>query len=232
MSFNYSPRIPTNGLVVYLDPANTRSYPGTGLTFSDISRTQLTATMSSSVTYTGGGMVFTGATGSYITLPPSNITTAFTINAWIKPTGLSLAGLTNYLGIVNSINGNSGQTNRLLLTSTYDRLLFQATDGVTQYNPFSDFFPSIQNKVSMVTVTYYNSTIRFYINGKSVLVTPINISSSIAGGVLNSTIGWGANSNDYYFNGTIYNYSLYNVGLLDSEVARLYSALSGRYGLS
>lgn len=231
MSFNYSPKIPTAGLILYLDSINTRSYPGTGLTFSDLGNKQLVATMSSSVTYSGGGMLFTGGTGSYITAPPSNITNSFTINSWIKPTGLSLAGSTTYLGIANSINGNSGQRNRFMLNSSYNILYFQATDGLATYDIFSDVFPSIQNKISMVTCVYNGINVRFYVNGQSVLTTPYPLSISLAGGLSNSTIGWGATSNDYYFNGTIYNYSIYNKGLSNLEVTRLYSALSGRYGL-
>jgi hypothetical protein len=38
MAFNYSPKIVTDGLVLYLDAANPRSYPGTGTTWYDLSR--------------------------------------------------------------------------------------------------------------------------------------------------------------------------------------------------
>lgn len=231
MSFNYSPKIPNSGLVLYLDAGNTKSYPGTGITFSDIGNKKLTATMSPTVTYSAGGMVFTGGTGSYITAPPSSITTSFTINSWIKPTGLSLAGNTSYLGIVNSINGNASQRNRLLLSSNYNQLYFQGDDGVTSYDISSDIFPSIQNKISMVSCTYNGTQVRFYVNGQSVLAIPYALSASLAGGTSRSTIGWGANTNDYYFKGTIYNYSLYNIGLSDSEIFRLYAALYSRYRL-
>ena len=38
MSFNYSPKIVTDGLVLYLDAANLKSYSGTGSTWFDLSR--------------------------------------------------------------------------------------------------------------------------------------------------------------------------------------------------
>jgi hypothetical protein len=38
MAFNYSPKIVTNGLVFYVDAANTRSYPGSGTVWTDLSR--------------------------------------------------------------------------------------------------------------------------------------------------------------------------------------------------
>ena len=38
MAFNYSPKVVTDGLVLYLDAANTKSYPGSGITWTDLSR--------------------------------------------------------------------------------------------------------------------------------------------------------------------------------------------------
>ena len=38
MSFNYSPKIITDGLVLYLDAANIRSYVSGSTTWNDISR--------------------------------------------------------------------------------------------------------------------------------------------------------------------------------------------------
>ena len=38
MAFNYSPKIVTDGLVFYLDAANTKSYIGSGTTWTDLSR--------------------------------------------------------------------------------------------------------------------------------------------------------------------------------------------------
>jgi hypothetical protein len=230
MSININPKIPTTGLILYLDGSSTLSYPGTGITFSDISRTQTIATMSSSVSFVNNGMLFTGATGSYVLTTPSAVTTSFTINAWINPTGISQAGVSNYLGIVNAINGYASR-NRFLLKSDYTSLFFQTYDGVSDYNIYSDSFPSIQNKTSMVTVTYDGTNVMFYLNGQSILATPYALSITMASGLSNSSIGKGAVSDDYYFNGTIYNYSLYNRGLSSSEVSRLYSALSSRYGL-
>jgi hypothetical protein len=36
MAFNFSPKIVTNGLVLYLDAANTRSYSGSGTAWNDL----------------------------------------------------------------------------------------------------------------------------------------------------------------------------------------------------
>ena len=37
MSFHHSPRITTDGLILYLDAANTKSYSGSGTVWTDLS---------------------------------------------------------------------------------------------------------------------------------------------------------------------------------------------------
>ncbi len=37
MAFHHSPRIVTDGLVLYLDAANSKSYPGSGTNWYDLS---------------------------------------------------------------------------------------------------------------------------------------------------------------------------------------------------
>ena len=63
MSFNYSPKIVTDGLVLYLDAANTRSYPGTGTTWTDLSRSSLPTPLYNGPTFNstnGGSIIFDG----------------------------------------------------------------------------------------------------------------------------------------------------------------------------
>ena len=63
MAFNYSPRIIQDGLVLYLDAANTKSYPTTGTTWSDLSRRGNNGTLTNGPTFNssnGGIIVFDG----------------------------------------------------------------------------------------------------------------------------------------------------------------------------
>ena len=66
MAFNYSPRIIQDGLVLYLDAANTKSYPTTGTTWSDLSRRGNNGTLTNGPTF-NIAMSFTTNTGT-----PSN----------------------------------------------------------------------------------------------------------------------------------------------------------------
>jgi len=63
MAFNYSPKVTTDGLVLYLDAANTRSYPGSGTTWSDLSRSSNNGTLINGPTFNSanlGSIVFDG----------------------------------------------------------------------------------------------------------------------------------------------------------------------------
>jgi hypothetical protein len=64
MGLGHSPRIVTDGLVLCLDAANARSYPGTGTTWTDRSASGNHGTLTNGPTFdsdNGGGIVFDGA---------------------------------------------------------------------------------------------------------------------------------------------------------------------------
>ena len=68
MSTKYSPKIVTDGLVLCLDAANSKSYPGSGTSWNDLSRNNNTGTLTNGPTYTssfGGSSVFDG-TNDYV----------------------------------------------------------------------------------------------------------------------------------------------------------------------
>ena len=63
MGLIHSPRIVTDGLVLYLDAANNRSYPGTGTTWSDLVGSN-NGTLNNGPTFSGangGSIVFDGS---------------------------------------------------------------------------------------------------------------------------------------------------------------------------
>ena len=63
MAFNFSPKIVTDGLVLYLDAANTRSYVSGSTTWNDISRSGNNGTLTNGPIFNssnGGSIVFDG----------------------------------------------------------------------------------------------------------------------------------------------------------------------------
>ena len=88
MALSHSPRIVTNGLVLALDAANIKSYPGSGTTWTDLSGIGNNGTLTNGPTYSsanGGSLVFNG-TDNYVSLPANSINTNadLTLNYWVK----------------------------------------------------------------------------------------------------------------------------------------------------
>ena len=93
MSLSHSPKVVTDGLVLYLDAANKRSYPGTGATWSDLKGSN-NGTLTNGLTFDGdnkGSIVFDG-TNEYVSLNSNSLTdgdSPFTVCAWVKTSSSS-----------------------------------------------------------------------------------------------------------------------------------------------
>ena len=113
MGLFHSPRIVTDGLVMALDAANTKSYPGTGTTWFDISGNSNNATLNSVTHKSDNGGVFetAGALTSYIDNNTINLTsTNFTVFCASRFTGSDnarLVGGRNNNFLVGHWNGHA-----------------------------------------------------------------------------------------------------------------------------
>jgi len=227
MAFHYSPKIVTSGLVLYLDAGNYRSYNTVGPTWSDLSGYGNNGALVNGPTYStsgGGGIFFDGT--NYIRINPTNASTQFTLNFWIKVT----AAPPDYIGLINRFNGVNSSRNRFLIQGNLNRLYFEALINGVSYDIVSDFFPSILNKNTMCTMTWDGNSVLFYINGLSVMSTPYALTGTLTSGLSNPTIGWGSDT-IYYFGGNIYNVSIYNRALTSQELLKNYNVLKSRFGL-
>ena len=83
MGIAYNSSIVRDGLVLHLDAANQKSYPGSGTTWSDLSGNGNNGTLVNGVAYSSdnnGNMVFDGV-NDYVSLPSITLT-AWTIGYW------------------------------------------------------------------------------------------------------------------------------------------------------
>jgi hypothetical protein len=78
MSLSHSPSIVTSGLVLCLDAANPRSYPGSGTTIYDISGSGYNGTLVNGPTFSSvnGGVIVTDGVNDYIDVPGINLATS------------------------------------------------------------------------------------------------------------------------------------------------------------
>lgn len=224
MGVNYNTRIVTSGLVFYLDSENTKSYPGSGTSWYDISSSAKTGTMNGTITYSAGDMTFSSAGSGYVTASDLGNLSTWTCESWFNMT--SLPGATYPSLITNVYPGTFNKVNYMLgyyganavLTGFYDGTWHVTTGYATV---ISTWYQAVG--------TYDGSTIKLYINGVlqpgslSYVATP----TTSAGGI---RVGrrW---DNAEYINGKINVAKIYNRALTDAEVEINFNALRGRFGI-
>ena len=229
MSLNHSPSIVANGLVLYLDAANRKSYPGSGTTWIDLSGNKNNGTLVNSPSYgsdNGGNLVFNGTT-QWIkvgtNLDPYFSSTAVTLSVWVYPT--------QYGQIVDELAGSGWHDSQIdmLGNGTFAFRLWNSTASV------SSLSYSLNNWYNLV-LSYNGTTKNCYVNG--VLVSTQNESRATPyysgyAGLYYALMTIDATSNGItsYGGGKISTFMVYNRQLGTAEVQQNFNALRGRYGI-
>ena len=225
MSFRFSPKIVNTDLAIYLDAANTRSYPGSGTPWNDLSRNDADGTLINGPTFNSvnGGIISLDGSNQYVEIPKTGILSgksSFTINCWIRPT--SLVGIRPIF--VNYYVGNL----EVLLRINNSNLQFY-TYTSSQIGGTTQSFTTV-NQWSNVVATYDGATMMTYVNG-----VPSPTTYSQTGGLATSTlpylIGYYTSPTVYYFSGDVSNCAVYTSCLSSAQVVQNYDALKSRFGL-
>ena len=224
MAFNYSPRVITDGLVLYLDAANTRSYPGTGTVWSDLSRGGNNGVLTNGPTFNsgnGGNIVFDGVDDRVTTNSIS--LTNWTIQVWFK--SAPVAG--QFKGIVEFALTSTGRSGLGINTNgrpliTYPTSLFNVSQGSAIDN----------NTWCCLTGTLNSGTPNLYVNG---VLQSLSGNSSAANAITLNTIFIGdftiVPSTLYPLNGNIASVIFYNRALSATEILQNYNTTKSRFGI-
>jgi len=233
MAFNYSPKIVTDGLVLYLDAANNRSYPGSGTTWTDLSRGSNNGTLTNGPTFNsanGGSIVFDGI-NDYVNCGTTDIIPgSWTINVWVqqkKTTGAAV-----FFGRSGTAP-NYDQTAILGWIATGNKFFTQGkTVGGIYSSTTSSFSPSTTVIYNVVgTFNTASTALNLYINGVldntkvigSLFTTGSNLSNQV--GCSDGTIPGN------FTQGNLYSVQIYNRALSSTEVLQNYNATKTRFGL-
>ena len=212
----YNPSIIRDGLILYVDAANTRSYSGSGLTANSLVGS-LNGTLVNGVgfgTTNNGYFIFDGS-NDYINFGNSSTVqqNSGTLSAW----AIASSPGSSYRGIIAK-QGAYG----LFYTDS----ILVAYDWVAGA-PRSTSINIADNTWKNVVLTYQSGVsngTRIYINGVSVLTTTITIQSQVA------NLFGGAEANaSQYASCQISLFNMYNRALSAAEVANNYNAMRGRY---
>ena len=210
-----------DGLVLYLDAANARSYPRTGNTWFDRSGNGNDGTFAGDVRYSEsnfGSLTFDG-TDDYVPIGSTGFPTlssAGTLSAWARTNTItgSFSFIVSYGGTSTNVARFLGINSSTFLFGGY------ANDISASGVPLNTWF-------NMAGV-YTGTNALMYVNG--VLVSgPTAKSWSTNSG--NASVGRQTNGGEYW-NGNIAQVSIYNRALSATEIAQNYNALKGRYGLT
>ena len=229
MAFNYSPKIVTDGLVLYLDAGNSLSYPGSGTTWTDLSRSMLSGSLVNGPTYSSanlGSIVFDG-NNDYIDLGNPNLykfTTNFSISAWALYSQIKI----NWPAII--AKGDYAYR----ISANVDGTKFHF--GINNSPTTSIFFDSTinfeLNKWYYITLTFTNIKLTGYVNG----IESGNASFASPTSCYNNPYNVRLGSNEQgaggrNWPGRISGVQFYNRVLSAEEILQNYNATKTRFGL-
>jgi hypothetical protein len=228
MSFNYSPKIVTDGLVLCLDAANPNSYASGSTAWRDLSRGGNNGTLINGPTFNaanGGSIVFDG-TNDYVNCGNStslSITSNISLSTWINSTTLFTAQnfppfIIKGINISYMLYGNS-YTNQVRLRIG-DNIAANVIDTVSTI--------AINSWYNIVG-TYDGTNMRIYINGT--LDNTKSRTGTIPVGSNTVYIGYNPVGEALVYNGRISQTSIYNRALSAQEILQNYNATKTRYGL-
>lgn len=240
MALSHSPLVITSGLVLYLDAANPRSYPGSGTTWFDLSGNGNNGSLTGGPTFNsanGGNIVFDGV-DDYIILNTNvdnTLGSGYTLSIWVKPT----LGSGNALW--NSYNGQGGLDGMTMGVSQTGEVTNFLTDSAGH-----NYMGQISSAGAVSSGAWFNivGTWRgsFVSSSWQIFVNGILLSTSnYSGGTVNSfdestdplEIGRYRNFSGPtgYLNGLVSNAQVYNRPLSNQEIIQNFNATRGRFGI-
>jgi hypothetical protein len=229
MSLSHSPSIITQNLVLCLDAANSKSYPGSGTAWTDLSGNGNNGTLVNGVGYNGsnlGSLSFDGV-DDYISFSSNpSLTNQITVETWVKlenPQGPNNGGL--ILGRESSYRMLYGSTSVDWICSTENNGWYSTGTVITASSL------SLYTQIYQIVGTYDGSNNRIYVNGTLRNTNTNTISGNIRTNgtyyLMRTTadnVDWGQ--------GIIYSHKLYNKALTAAEIQQNYNALKSRFNLT
>lgn len=215
MGVGYNPKIVTSGLVLLLDAANVKSYPGSGSTWFDLSGNNNNMTLFGTPTFStaNAGVLQFNGTNQYGTVTALNYST----------TTFSIIAASRY----------SGATRGRVITSVSNNWLFGHWGSTTE-NYYAEGWvssvgagPNDTNwRIYAGTEDYTGDRRSLYVNNQARVV------DSAAGGQGFNGLGVGRWGNATEYSTCEVSYiAIYNRILTNQELAQNFNAMRGRFGL-
>lgn len=206
-----------DGLVYHIDPANTKSYPGTGLTFYDLVTGGIGGTLTNGPTYdvsSKGGFYFDGVDDYAVCGRREDIQgTNITLSVWARFYSLTSGDVAVCFGWTDGVNWRNG-------------------NGIGSYGGYirsfltSLFYTGNLNDWYHIAIASSGGTNNLYINGIGVSSTSSSFTYASTNLLL---MGWGGSGYGSYGKFTLGSAKIFNRGLTALEVSQEYNATKKRY---
>jgi hypothetical protein len=235
MGIAYNPRTITDGLVLCLDAANPKSYPGSGTIWTDLSGNGNNGTLVNGVGYSGsnlGSLSFDGVddyVSTSLNVGPSNFGSAgFTFNLALKVVDDGATDVRRMLFGKTSFNvdGFGFGFNHDLSNSNIWSVSFYPSNNIAFFGSFTPDFGNIE----FLTFLYDgNNIVQLYKNGN--LLSSLTLSGTRT--YKNDTMFIGSFNQGGWsvFLGNIYLFQGYNRALTAQEIQQNFIATRSRFGI-
>jgi hypothetical protein len=222
MAYQNGPKIITDGLVMYLDAGNPKSYPGSGTLWTDLTRNGNNGTLTNGPTFNsenGGGIVFDGSNDYVLTNYSAN-PSEITFELVVKPLNISTGTEKSFLG-----KFDGSQYFSIGLQSA-DSSIYRVGNGGGTID--SNFIPANTSSFYSITVTNTSGARLIYVNGdlkngSAATATPSNVAGALYIGSVGGAFWYAAFA--------LYSLKVYNRILSASEILQNYNATKGRFKL-
>jgi len=227
MGIIYNSKIVTNGLVLYLDAANIRSYPKSGTTWFDMSGQGNNGTLTNSPTFNAnnaGSIVFDGVDDYVeITGNATNTPSSMTLFCFVYPQNIRPEEI---IATQNNGVGYRFMT-RVYAGAAGVKWGFRPA-GVNESPEYQGTTTLSNNTWNCLAVTYTTSNLILYLNGNIELnqATPYALAH---GG--NIRLGDGIGGAQVHLQGNLPIFMMYNRALTQAEVAQNFNANRKRFGI-
>jgi hypothetical protein len=224
---SHGPKVVTDGLVLCLDAGNSKSYPGSGTTWTDLSGNGNNGTLTNGPTYSssnGGSLVFDGTNDFIDFTSDSNLfpTSGLTISSWFKTT-VADRWVVNRTSSPPDTFPSDGY---YLIGEIAGTMLF----GVNAIGVSTPSVITTGTWINMVGTWTPSTSILLYQNGIQVASNTTSIPASIINPSVVIEIGRRPGGPDYW-DGNLAQVSIYNRALTASEIQQNFNALRSRFGV-
>jgi hypothetical protein len=246
MSFSFSPKIVTDGLIFCYDPANTKSFVSGSTNIYDLTKNNYDGQLINGPVYSGinYGSISLDATNQRINIPDIGVITDGTVSVWFKnnseiTTGSSISYIfeftsastivaSNFTVALGNITSLDDELLSVYLSSNslsttvgrYDATTLQLSGT----NLPSGWYNIVVSRDSLGTRVYFNNILLGAPAGTN--ITTITTST-----IPFTRSFFNLNKIGRVLNGLLSHVMIYNKGLTTEEVNRNYNAIKNRFGL-